>query len=113
MCVFAKLPELEGIVRSVGFEDVALDLSDGLTVSTDTRRLVEEEVRIMLDASYKRTIKTLESHKVELHKIANALLEHETLSGDELNQVLKGKMPPGFDLASQRASQRAAQAAKL
>jgi len=92
---------------------VALDLSDGLTVSTDTRRLVEEEVRIMLDASYKRTIKTLESHKVELHKIANALLEHETLSGDELNQVLKGKMPPGFDLASQRASQRAAKAAKL
>jgi len=32
MCVFAKLPELEGIVRSVGFEDVALDLSDsGMT----------------------------------------------------------------------------------
>jgi len=67
---------------------VSIDLEDpGL--SSDTKRLVETEVQKLLSESYARTQQTLKKYAREHHLIANALLDHETLTGDELRQLVK------------------------
>ena len=66
---------------------VSIDLDDpGL--SSDTKRLVETEVQKLLSESYARTQQTLKKYAREHHLIANALLDHETLTGDELRQLV-------------------------
>jgi ATP-dependent metalloprotease len=66
---------------------ICIDLDDpGL--STDTKRLVEEEVLKMLNESYTRTQDMLRKFAKQHHMVANALLEHETLTGDELRALV-------------------------
>lgn len=45
----------------------------------------------MLDASYGRAKSLLSSHRHELDILAKALLEHETLTGPEITDLLSGK----------------------
>ena len=52
---------------------------------------IDSEVRMLLSSSYARATKLLLSKRRELDMLANALLEHETLSGSEIKEVLKGK----------------------
>ena len=60
-------------------------------VSEATAQAIDAEVRAIIDASYARAKKILTDNRHELDAIAKALLEYETLSGDELRQVLKGE----------------------
>merc|ERR1712070_113237 len=53
---------------------VSVDINDP-AVSSETKRLVEEEVQALLTASYKRTQDTLTKYSREHHMIAEALLE--------------------------------------
>ncbi|KAJ3157213.1 hypothetical protein HDU89_002625 [Geranomyces variabilis] len=59
-------------------------------MSPGTKSLVESEVRSLLDASYTRATTLLKSHKEELHRLARALMEHETLDANEVRTVIKG-----------------------
>ncbi|KAJ3161836.1 hypothetical protein HDU86_006607 [Geranomyces michiganensis] len=59
-------------------------------MSPGTKSLVESEVRSLLDASYTRATTLLKNHKEELHRLARALMEHETLDADEVRTVIKG-----------------------
>ena len=61
--------------------------------STKTRETIEEEVRKMIDEAYKRAMTILKTHRVELDRLANALLEYETLSREEIEVVIKGGKP--------------------
>ena len=65
---------------------VSIDVSDPVT-SSETKRLVEEEVAALLKASYQRTRDMLQKYAVEHRAIAEALLEHETLNGDQLKRI--------------------------
>src|SRR5205823_10060765 len=58
--------------------------------SEATAVIIDEEVRRFLDEAFEDTRKTLASHTDGLHRIAQALLEYETLSGDEVRVVLEG-----------------------
>lgn len=60
-------------------------------VSEETARQIDAEVRDMIDAAYTRAHKLLLEHIDELHNLAKALLEYETLSGEEIRQVLRGE----------------------
>ncbi len=60
-------------------------------VSEATAREIEAEVKAMIDAGYNRAKEILIEHIEELHKLANGLLEHETLSGAEVRQILRGE----------------------
>jgi cell division protease FtsH len=60
-------------------------------ISEKTAELIDEEVRKICDAGEQLAYDVLNEHKDDLHKLADALLEYETLSGDEVNRLLKGE----------------------
>lgn len=60
-------------------------------VSEETQRLIDSEVKAFVENGYQRARQILEDHNDQLHILAEALLEYETLTGDEINQVLAGQ----------------------
>ena len=61
-------------------------------VSAETKKQIDAEVKVILDAAYKNAETILKKKKKDLEKLAKALLEYETLSGDEIQDLLKGKL---------------------
>lgn len=59
--------------------------------SITTANLIDEEIKAIVDRGYKEAQKILEEHLDKLHALAKALLEYETLSGDEILAILDGK----------------------
>jgi cell division protease FtsH len=52
-------------------------------VSSDTQRLVDEEVRRIVDEAHEQVVALLEQNRDKLDSLAAALLEHETLDEDD------------------------------
>ncbi|KAH6828466.1 FTSH protease 4 [Perilla frutescens var. hirtella] len=76
-----------GMSKQVGV--ITHDYNDnGKSMSTKTRLLIEQEVKELLDRAYNNAKTILTTHSKELHALANALLEHETLSGTEIKDLL-------------------------
>jgi cell division protease FtsH len=62
--------------------------------SDDTARLVDAEVRRMLDESYVEAARLLRQHRQELDALAKALLEHETLDEQEILNITRLRPEP-------------------
>ena len=63
-------------------------------LSEETARKVDSEVKKIVDKGYERAKAVLTEKIDDLHKIAKALLVYETLSGDEIRDlILKDKKP--------------------
>ncbi|MFQ5627088.1 MAG: cell division protein FtsH, partial [Methyloligellaceae bacterium] len=62
-------------------------------MSDDTQKLVDDEIHFIVDEGYATATKICKKHIKQLHTIAEGLLEYETLSGDEIRDLLKGKPP--------------------
>jgi cell division protease FtsH len=58
-------------------------------VSEDTARLIDAEVRNIIEAAEARARQVLFANMDALDKLAEALLEYETLSGEEVEKVLR------------------------
>ncbi|MBL0690173.1 MAG: ATP-dependent zinc metalloprotease FtsH [Alphaproteobacteria bacterium] len=64
-------------------------------LSNDMLKKVDSEVDAIIDTAYKKSTQLLTKNKVKLKLLADSLLKHETLSGDEVSKILKsGKIPP-------------------
>ncbi len=64
-------------------------------VSEETAKLIDEEIRRLIEEAEARARTILSDHAGELRTLADALLERETLSGDEVDAVLRGeRLPP-------------------
>nr|CDS27040.1 ATP dependent zinc metalloprotease YME1 [Hymenolepis microstoma] len=63
-------------------------------LSPATRDIIDKEVDELLNASLNRARETLTKHRKELQLLAEALLFYETLSLDQIKDVLAGKMKP-------------------
>ncbi|CAH0473736.1 unnamed protein product [Peronospora belbahrii] len=74
-------------------ENVGLVFHDlrGNDTSATTRKIIDDEVKKLCDASYKRAKEILVNKHSDLEKLAEALLEYETLSGAEIDKILKGE----------------------
>ena len=66
-------------------------------MSEDIHKLVDAEVRTIVDESYAKAEKILKDKEKDLHTIAQGLLEYETLTGDEINDLLGGVKPTRND----------------
>jgi cell division protease FtsH len=60
-------------------------------VSEETSKRIDDEVRKLIDWAENKAREILSTHMEDLHKVAKALLEYETLSGDEVRAVLRGE----------------------
>jgi ATP-dependent Zn protease len=60
-------------------------------LSPEQRAMFDGEVRSLIEQSTSRVRKLLESHRVELERIKEALLEYETITGEELKKLIKGE----------------------
>jgi len=60
-------------------------------VSEATAREIDGEVKALIDAAYSRAHQILFDNSEELHRLAQGLLEYETLSLEEIKTVLRGE----------------------
>ncbi len=60
-------------------------------VSEATAQLIDQEVRRLIEEAESSARKILTENLEDLHTIAKALLEYETLSNDEIGQILRGE----------------------
>jgi cell division protease FtsH len=61
------------------------------SVSERTAEQIDAQVRVILDEAYDRSAKLIKDNKKKLEAIAEHLLEYETLSGEEISQLMAGK----------------------
>ncbi len=66
-------------------------VSQQQNMSEETARLIDSEVRGIVEVAENRARQVLREHIDDLHTLANGLLEFETLSGDEVRDLLAGK----------------------
>jgi ATP-dependent Zn protease len=78
-----------GMSPKVGF--LTVDKKTAGALSDDQKNAIDEAVKEILNHSYNKAKMILKEHEGELHKIAKALLEYETLSGEELKSIVDGK----------------------
>jgi cell division protease FtsH len=75
-------------------------------VSPDTQRLVDDEVRRIVDESQKQVVALLEQNRDKLDALAAALLEHETLDEDAAYAAAGVTRTPSTGLGSYAAAAR-------
>jgi cell division protease FtsH len=63
-------------------------------MSEETARKVDVEIRKIVDKGYERARKVLTEKIDDLHKLAKALLTYETLSGDEIENLINKNVYP-------------------
>ncbi len=66
-------------------------------LSDSTAKLIDEEVRFLAEEAENDCRKILQDNIEELHIVAKGLLEYETLSGDEIKDLIKGIRPSRDD----------------
>jgi cell division protease FtsH len=73
-------------------------ITQSQNISEATARLIDAEIRRIVDEGYAGAQDIISNNLERLHDLANALLEHETLTGEEVSAVLRGdpmpKAPP-------------------
>jgi cell division protease FtsH len=62
-------------------------------VSDDTARLIDMEVREIIDAAHGKAKTLIEGHMDQLHVMADALMKYETINGNQINQIMEGHEP--------------------
>ena len=62
-------------------------------ISEKTMQAVDAEIRRILDEQYKRARELIEGHQKEMHRMTKALLDWETIDGDQIDDILAGNEP--------------------
>ncbi|XP_039030352.1 ATP-dependent zinc metalloprotease FTSH 4, mitochondrial-like isoform X2 [Hibiscus syriacus] len=76
-----------GMSKEVGLATHSYN-DDGQSLSSETRHLIEKEVKYLLEKAYNNAKTILTTYSKEHHALANSLLEHETLTGAEIKALL-------------------------
>ena len=69
----------------------------GFSVSAHTKELIEEEVKRLIQDGYDKAHELLSNYNEEWERLAQGLLEYETLTGDEIKRVMEGDPPQADD----------------
>ncbi|KAF9084533.1 hypothetical protein BGX29_010412 [Mortierella sp. GBA35] len=78
-----------GMSEKVG--PVAHNEEDMMVLSTPTKLMIESETKSLIEAAQARATLLLKTHKEELHRLAKALVEYETLTQEEIRRAIEGK----------------------
>jgi cell division protease FtsH len=71
------------------------EISQHRDFSEETAKLIDKEVRVLVDAGYQSAVQILSNHKDVMHRMSAALLEREVLDANEIKLIIEGKdLPP-------------------
>jgi cell division protease FtsH len=62
-------------------------------ISESTAQLIDAEIKRLVEDGYSEANRVLHEKREDLEQLAKGLLEYETLSGDEIKDLLNGKKP--------------------
>ncbi|MGH1356347.1 MAG: ATP-dependent zinc metalloprotease FtsH [Thalassovita sp.] len=65
----------------------------GFSVSAHTKEMIEDEVRTFIQDGYIEAMRILTERQEEWERLAQGLLEYETLTGEEIERVIRGEPP--------------------
>ncbi|MFL4470478.1 ATP-dependent zinc metalloprotease FtsH [Tateyamaria armeniaca] len=69
----------------------------GFSVSANTKETVEQEVQKFIQDGYDWALKIISENEEEFERLAQGLLEYETLTGEEIERVMRGEPPHAPD----------------
>ena len=67
------------------------DIQQHKNISEETARIIDNEIRAIILAAERRAAQIITEHMDRLHLLAQALLEHETIHGDDIPRLFSGK----------------------
>ena len=70
------------------------DFATSRNLSDETASLIDREIKSMIDGAYERCRSLIQQHIDKLHQIAEYLLKHETMDGEEFEKLFSGGEPP-------------------
>lgn len=83
----------EAMVTRYGMsEKLGMVVYDKERESGETRAIIESEVKRIVDESYTRVKRLLKSREQELHRLAEALLKYESLTGEQVRLAVRGEL---------------------
>ncbi len=88
------MSEKLGRVRYHGNEQEVFlghSVTQTVNMSEETAKLIDDEIRSLVEEGEQTARRILTERIDDLHKLAKALLEHETLSGEEVDKVMRGE----------------------
>ncbi|MBN1943468.1 MAG: ATP-dependent zinc metalloprotease FtsH [Phycisphaerae bacterium] len=86
------MSEKLGMVNYVNDDQRILPMDiTGKEYSEKTAEVIDEEIRRFVDEAYTATRELLETHRDAMERLAAALMKYETLSAEEVKQVIDGK----------------------
>jgi cell division protease FtsH len=62
-------------------------------MSNDTQKIIDEEIKRFVEEGHQTAQQVIRDNIDDLHTIAKALIEYETLTGDEIRGLMDGQMP--------------------
>ncbi|CUH84012.1 ATP-dependent zinc metalloprotease FtsH [Thalassovita mediterranea] len=65
----------------------------GFSVSANTKEMIEDEVKRFIQEAYEHAMQLVTENEEEFERLAQGLLEYETLTGDEIKRVMRGDSP--------------------
>ena len=66
------------------------DLSGGKEYSEETQRVIDEEVKKLIDHLYDETRQILEANRDKIDAVARALIKYETLDAEDIDRIMRG-----------------------
>ncbi|MDR2266065.1 MAG: ATP-dependent zinc metalloprotease FtsH [Christensenellaceae bacterium] len=67
---------------------IGRDYQSQSVCSENTAKIIDQEMRKIIDTNYERAIEVLKTNIVGLHNTVKLLFEHETIYGDELKMIV-------------------------
>ena len=67
---------------------IGRSMAQAKTYSEEVAAQIDEEVKSIIDAGYRRCQEVLEAHREHTESVASYLLEHETMSGEDFEAVM-------------------------
>ncbi len=93
ICEYGMSDKLGKAIFAQGSEFLDIRFEQ-LNCSEETKRLIDLEIKRILDESYECAASLLKVNKIQLDAIAKALLEKETLTGQEVDEIMRNINAP-------------------
>ena len=67
------------------------DMGGAKEYSEDTQRVIDEEVKKIIDGLYEETRRILDENRDKVDQVARALIKHETLDSGDVDRIMRGE----------------------